>query len=97
MKRRVSVGEGNPLIPRSTAVTDSSDDAKSAKRQIGLVLPIFKVNSCYSVRFSTPSIPIIGIHLDVLCPEPSCAVLLISKSSTIANLCVQINVTCIFP
>lgn len=45
MKQRVSVGEGNPLIPRSTAVTDSSDDAKSAKRQIeqlprGLVLCI---------------------------------------------------------
>lgn len=34
MKQRVSVGEGNPLIPRSTAVTDSSDDAKSAKKQI---------------------------------------------------------------
>lgn len=34
MKQRVSVGKGNPLIPRSTAVTDSSDDAKSAKRQI---------------------------------------------------------------
>ena len=65
MKQRVSVGKGNPLIPRSTAVTDSSDDAKSAKRQIEqlplrlrstLVLPIFKVNSYYSFRFSTLSI-----------------------------------------
>lgn len=47
MKQRVSVGEGNPLIPRSTVVTDSSDDAKSAKRQIeplprGLGLVLFE-------------------------------------------------------
>ena len=41
MKQRVSVGEGNPLIPRSTAVTDSSDDAKSAKRQIEQLVGIW--------------------------------------------------------
>lgn len=44
MKQRVSVGEGNPLIPRSTVVTDSSE---SAKRQIeplprGLGLVLFE-------------------------------------------------------